>query len=323
MIRSKPAIGCRKTVSRSGINRTSYKWLLLLVAVAVVAIASSVLSIFSCAFFSYQEQDIADEEFILEGETAAVATVFYNPFEYFPRAGVGLFRYSMGDPTGNGILKKDPLCFSYCDEYTDYQWLSSNNKDPLDGTAHGNVDVWLVARYCSILAPGFGLLAVFLLTTTLPRCWRFRRVAAFSAGCCCWTVAALLQCGTFCVMLASPVMYSTSSDDQKQQFCRSGRFRCSLDAGGICSLASAVAYALLAVATALSWGNRGATPCASDHDTDESDDNDNDNENDEDGNEDDDEDDDDVESEVRGNASSGKVSESVCRVDSAASYESC
>eukprot|EP00536_Pseudo-nitzschia_multiseries_P018699 jgi/Psemu1/56866/gm1.56866_g len=297
-------------------RRWMWMWML---PVAVAAIVLSVLSMLSCAFFSYREltaegESPDDNEMVLRGlqqpppvaaaaaaaddweESHAFYNYKYNPFEFFSQASVGLFRYSMGDPSGNGILREDPLCFSYCDEYSDYQWLSGTTGNPKHeetiwqqdhGSGNVRIDAWLVARYCSILAPSFGLVALMANTAG----WRRIGITVAVAA---WSVAAILQCGTFSVMLASPVLYSSSSstsgedEDHEQRFCggtTNGR-RCSLDAGGGCSLVSALAYALLAVgASALrgigrnAGGGAAVLAAAIEHDTDESEDDDDDNDN--------------------------------------------
>mmetsp|Transcript_4914 Transcript_4914/g.10868 ORF Transcript_4914/g.10868 Transcript_4914/m.10868 type:complete len:357 (+) Transcript_4914:172-1242(+) len=250
---------------RKIVDPTTKQWFVLLL-LAVAAIASSVLVIFSCKFFSYQNdatEVVGNKEDEVVDQRSSEPVISFNPFEFFSAAGVGLFRYYMGDPTGKGVMINDAICFSYCDEYTDYQWLSSNNNGN-EEIAHGNVDVWLVARYCSILAPSFGLLAslihiqlllsktmrgsvllLFNCNNTNNRTYRGGRLLeAFL-----FLMAAVLQFGTFSVMFASPIMYSTSSEDQQQRFCFSAtsKVRCRIDTGAIFSLGSAVVYLLLAV----------------------------------------------------------------------------
>ena len=230
------------------------QWFALLLA--VTAIVSSVLAIFSCKFFSYQDDETEvfgyNENEVVDQQPSE-PVVSFNPFEFYSAAGVGLFRYYMGDPTGKGVMMNDGMCFSYCDEYTDYQWLSSNNNgNGNEETAHGNVDVWLVARYCSILAPSFGLLAVIIhIQRLLSKALRgfvltYRRGRLVDASL--FLMAAVLQFGTFTVMFASPIMYSTSSEDQQHRFCFSAtsKVRCRIDTGAMFSLGSAVVYLLLA-----------------------------------------------------------------------------
>ncbi|VEU36553.1 unnamed protein product [Pseudo-nitzschia multistriata] len=254
----------RKTTNVGDINSTKRCFILTL---AVASITFSILAIFSCSFFSYQEIDYFDNE--VEKETSEAVTS-YNPFEFFPAAGVGLFRYYMGDPSGMGFLMNNRMCFTYCDEFTDYQWLSSNNNN--EETAHGNMDLWVVSRYCSILAPSFGLLAMIVLILEpygfgfSGRC-RGKLFRAFP-----FLIAAALQCGTFSVMYASPIMYSTSSEDQQQHFCFSSasNFQCRIDTGAVLSLSSAVMYSLLAVISMFSIRRTGRKECcASKIDTDD------------------------------------------------------
>eukprot|EP00532_Pseudo-nitzschia_australis_P001677 CAMPEP_0168180356 /NCGR_PEP_ID=MMETSP0139_2-20121125/10472_1 /TAXON_ID=44445 /ORGANISM="Pseudo-nitzschia australis, Strain 10249 10 AB" /LENGTH=155 /DNA_ID=CAMNT_0008100525 /DNA_START=105 /DNA_END=569 /DNA_ORIENTATION=+ len=128
---------------RKIVDPTTKQWFVLLL-LAVAAIASSVLVIFSCKFFSYQNdatEVVGNKEDEVVDQRSSEPVISFNPFEFFSAAGVGLFRYYMGDPTGKGVMINDAICFSYCDEYTDYQWLSSNNNGN-EEIAHGNVDVW-------------------------------------------------------------------------------------------------------------------------------------------------------------------------------------
>eukprot|EP00531_Pseudo-nitzschia_arenysensis_P001849 CAMPEP_0116127798 /NCGR_PEP_ID=MMETSP0329-20121206/7025_1 /TAXON_ID=697910 /ORGANISM="Pseudo-nitzschia arenysensis, Strain B593" /LENGTH=522 /DNA_ID=CAMNT_0003621907 /DNA_START=5 /DNA_END=1577 /DNA_ORIENTATION=+ len=217
-------------------DRDSVKRCFLLL-LNIAAISTSVLTIYSCKFFSYKEVDVFNDEYTSDADLS------YEPFEYLPSAGVGLFSYYMGDPTGKGVMMNDQMCFYYCDEFTDYQWLSSNNKEA------GGVDKWVLARYCSIFAPIFGLLAflqIFVETISryqIPYCGSGIIIKTQLFLC-----AAFFQIGTFSVVLAPPIMYSTSIEDLQQQFCFSGEsnVRCKMDTGSIFSLTSIIIYLLLA-----------------------------------------------------------------------------
>lgn len=105
----------------------------VLLVLAAAAVTTSVLAISSCNFFYYRELEIsqisddasktemvstANLEEIIQ---AMEPVVSYDPFEYLPEAGVGLFSYYMGDPSEEGVILNDNMCFYYCDEYTDYQ----------------------------------------------------------------------------------------------------------------------------------------------------------------------------------------------------------
>jgi len=223
----------------------------VLVAFNIAAITTSMLTIYSCNFFSYYELDVFNDAY------TSTAEISYEPFEYLPKAGVGLFKYYMGDPSGKGVMMSDRMCYYYCDEYTDYQWLSSNIRE----TGHGNLDIWVVARYCSILAPIAGLLAFLQLLFEIAfgsrmsqygdnvlYFWMFLKAQMF-------TIAAFLQLGTFLVLFAPSIMYSTSAEDQIQQFCFSATstVQCSMDTGSMFSLASVFLYLSLASWTFFSW----------------------------------------------------------------------
>ena len=214
--------------------------LCFLLAMNVAALCSSLFTIFSCNFFSYKEVDVFNDSY------ASNADITYEPFEYLSSAGVGLFSYYMGDPAGKGVMTNDQMCFFYYDDFTDYQWLSSNNK----GT--GIADKWVLARICSIMAPIFGALA--LLKVVAEVMLRFK-ISFCGDGKYLKTqlllIAAFFQIGTFTLILAPPILSSSSEEDQKQQFCFSetSNIHCKMDAGSIFSLSSVLMYMVLAQAS--------------------------------------------------------------------------
>lgn len=223
---------------RQAIGDSVKRWFVLIVNVA--AVTTSVLTIYSCNFFTYHERDVFDDALY-----ASTAELSYGPFEYLPKAGVGLFAYYMGDAYGQSVMVNDRQCFYYCDEYTDYQWLSSNTKD----TGSGNIDIWLMARYCSILAPIAGMLA--LIQSVLEIDWRFRMMQCGNETFLksqFLLIATFLQAGTFLVLYAPPIMYSTSAEDQKRHFCFSAtsNVQCKMDTGSIYSLVSVLLYLTIA-----------------------------------------------------------------------------
>jgi hypothetical protein len=229
------------------------RWCVLILHIAVIC--TSILTISSCKFFSYKEIAVYNDTNTTSITTATTSSTStsststststieeswesvasYEPFEYLPKAGVGLFKYYMGDPSGKGAMMNDRMCFYYSDEFTDY----------------GYVDTWLLARYCSILAPIAGLLALFqtLLEiicgyNIMSQCGgngKFLKTQLL-------LIATFLQVGTFSVLFATPIMYSTSAEDQKQQFCFSttSKVRCKMDSGSVFSLISLVIYVVLA-----------------------------------------------------------------------------
>lgn len=210
-----------------------------LVLLIIIAILSSVWSILSCKFFSYREIDVFNDSYPTRQSIEPV--ISYEPFEYLPKAGVGLFAYYMGDPSAKIVITvTDPMCFTYCDEETDYQWLSSNTQ------SSSIVDIWVLARYCSILAPAFGLMALIMIVVEFFR--KFQRGYTLIETQL-FLIAALFQIGTFSVVSAPPIMYSTSEFYQEQQFCfsDSSNVTCKMDTGSWFSLASVVLYLSLAV----------------------------------------------------------------------------
>jgi hypothetical protein len=190
------------------------------------------LTIFSCNFFSYKEiDDLNDTNSGKSWESVAS----YEPFEYLPEAGVGLFKYYMGDTSRKSEVMSDQMCFYYSDEFTEY----------------GNFDTWLLARYCSILAPIAGLLALFQTLLEIVCGYNIMSKSGGSGKLLktqLLLIATFLQVGTFSVLFATPIMYSTSAEDQKQQFCFSAtsNVRCKMDSGFLFSLTSLVIYVVLA-----------------------------------------------------------------------------
>ncbi len=214
--------------------------LCLFLAMSIAALCSSLFTIYSCSFFSYKEVDVFNDSY------ASNADITYEPFEYLPSAGVGLFSYYMGDPTGKGVMTNDQMCFYYGDDFADYQWFSSNN----EGT--WIVDKWVLARICSIMAPIFAVLALFqAVAENMLKC----KISYCGDGKYLKTqlllIAAFFQIGTFMVILAPPIMSSSSEEDQKQQFCFSetSNLDCKMDTGSIFSLSSVVIYIVLAQAS--------------------------------------------------------------------------
>ena len=128
----------------------------LLVLLAFGSITLSVLTIYSCNFFSYRDITSTTDGFTEalnsnnnnynlnndSDENNNLSEYMYSPFEYLNEAGVGLFAYYMGNPSsissssveGGGIggtssskfYKQDPMCFLYCDELNDFKWFFNN-----------------------------------------------------------------------------------------------------------------------------------------------------------------------------------------------------
>jgi len=238
---------------------------------AGTAIASSVFVIYSCKFFSYRDianykfNVVDDDEFrtraitssIEYGDTGTkepeyVESLSYSPFEDLSEAGVGLFSYFVGDSSAAGAFTADEMCFRYDDEVTEYNLFTSNHQKA-DGSTHGrNIDLWIAARYCSILAPVVAFLAFAQLLLErfcgcrLARCGSFVNNLLF-------LMAGVLQFGTFVVAFASPTLLSDDSPGEgEERFCFSAesRFQCRIDTGAWFSLGSAIAYMTLAVSSA-------------------------------------------------------------------------
>mmetsp|Transcript_63546 Transcript_63546/g.71162 ORF Transcript_63546/g.71162 Transcript_63546/m.71162 type:complete len:487 (-) Transcript_63546:394-1854(-) len=252
---------------------------LLVYGIALAAIASSVLSIFSCNFFSYTDSVVATDG--VDGFTSALENdtnmnevdlgYQYTPFEFMNEAGVGLFAYYMGDPSEEGsiLYKQEPMCFLYCDELHDFYWFSNNYNPGNKRLLTRKIDLWIVARYCSIIAPSvalWGLLQLIAVENWFCGC-RLNIVthtATVTSSLVLFVTflsASLIQFGTFSIMLASPNLSSPSQSDgttYQDSFCfsttttSSNKYLCRIDTGGFYALGSGLVYLVLAVYSSLS-----------------------------------------------------------------------
>jgi len=136
------------------------------------------------------------------------------------------------------------VCFRYYDEVIDYKLFMSNHHEGLKPGK--KVDLWLVARWCSILAPIVAFLAFVQLVLEwfcgcrLARCGSLVTTFFFlSAG--------VLQFGTFAVAFAPPTMASDAPvGDEQFCFAAQSTIQCRVDTGAWLSLGSAVSYIVLA-----------------------------------------------------------------------------
>eukprot|EP00536_Pseudo-nitzschia_multiseries_P007351 jgi/Psemu1/17802/gm1.17802_g len=201
--------------------------------------------------------DAIESNSLIEGDDEPTFdSTYYSPFEDLSEATVGLFSYSLGEQNDNN------MCFRYYDESTGYNLFRSNT------TMDNSIDYWIVARYCSIFAPIASFLAVIQLVLEIMFCgssdngdlnaddndqkkqgWEKFRKMTFTL----WFVTAgLLQCGTFVVMFASPVL--SASRKEQDGFCLSGStIRCNMDTGAWLSLGSAIAYLIVASYSTKLW----------------------------------------------------------------------
>eukprot|EP00751_Fragilariopsis_kerguelensis_P022801 CAMPEP_0170884074 /NCGR_PEP_ID=MMETSP0734-20130129/34752_1 /TAXON_ID=186038 /ORGANISM="Fragilariopsis kerguelensis, Strain L26-C5" /LENGTH=488 /DNA_ID=CAMNT_0011268595 /DNA_START=186 /DNA_END=1652 /DNA_ORIENTATION=+ len=256
---------------------------LLVYGIALAAIASSVLSIFSCNFFSYTDSVVATDG--VDGFTSALENdtnmnevdlgYQYTPFEFMNEAGVGLFAYYMGDPSEEGsiLYKQEPMCFLYCDELHDFYWFSNNYNPGNKRLLTRKIDLWIVARYCSIIAPSvalWGLLQLIAVENWFCGC-RLNIVThtatvtsslvLFVTFLSAFLSASLIQFGTFSIMFASPNLsspYQSEGTTYQDSFCfsttttSSNKYLCRIDTGGFYSLGSGLVYLVLAVYSSLS-----------------------------------------------------------------------
>lgn len=272
---------------------------LIVYAIALTAITSSVLSIFSCNFFSYTDITVStdDDGSIEDGFTIALDNVNYDggstlidlgyqytPFDFLNEAGVGLFAYYMGDPSEEGsiLYKQEPMCFLYCDDLHDFYWFSNNYNPNNQGLLTRKIDLWIIARYCAILAPIVALLGLLQLIVVENWCCGYRinimtHTATVASSLVLFVIflsASMLQLGTFSILFASPNLSSPSQSDgttYQESFCFSTtttsvtNYSCRLDAGGFYSLGSGLVYLVLAVYSSLStYGTTTTTPPSSD-----------------------------------------------------------
>jgi hypothetical protein len=242
---------------------------------AGTAIASSVLVIYSCTFFSYRVcADTADynynyddddndfrnhamkssidyndndrEEPDRKEQDYYVESLSYSPFEHLSEAGVGLFSYYVGDSSEAGTFTAEDTCFRYYDEATEYNLFTKSS------TAHGRtIDLWIAARYCSIFAPVVAALAFAQLLLELCCDCRLARYGSFVTTLL-FLIAGALQFGTFAVTFAPPTLSSEVPGVNQERFCFSSEstIQCRVDTGAWISLGSAIAYIVLAFSSA-------------------------------------------------------------------------
>jgi len=236
---------------------------------AGTAIASSILVIYSCTFFSYRNVadynnnydgddddndfrnraikssiDYSDndrEESDREERDNNIESLSYFPFEHLSEAGVGLFSYYVGDSSEAGTFTAEDACFRYYDEATEYNIF----------TKASDAHLWIAARYCSILAPVVASLAFAQLMLEWFCDCRLARYGSFIATLL-FLMAGALQFGTFVVAFASPTLSYDVPGLNEERFCFSAEatIQCRVDTGAWISLGSAIAYIVLAISSA-------------------------------------------------------------------------
>jgi len=225
---------------------------------AGTAIASSVLVIYSCKFFSYRDTayygNYGGDDYYRNNEIDRIQhddhyieSLSYSPFEDLSDAGVGLFSYFVGDSSKIESFAAEDICFRYFDEATEYNLF---RKSPaVDGGR--TIDLWITARYCAIFAPIVAFLAFAQLLLEwfcgcrLAKCGSFVTTVLF-------LVSGVLQLGTFAVAFAPPNLLSDAPRHHQERFCFSAEstIQCRIDSGAWLSLASAILYFVLAFCSA-------------------------------------------------------------------------
>jgi hypothetical protein len=225
---------------------------------AGIAIASSVLVIYSCKFFSYRDTayygNYGDNDYYRNNEIDRnqhddhyIESLSYSPFEDLSDAGVGLFSFFAGDSSKIESFAAEDVCFRYYDEATEYNLF---RKTPaVDGGR--TIDLWITARYCAIFAPIVAFLAFAQLllewfcSCRLAKCGSFVTAVLF-------LVSGVLQLGTFAVAFAPPTLLSDVPRHHQERFCFSAEstIQCRIDSGAWLSLASAILYFVLAFSSA-------------------------------------------------------------------------
>jgi hypothetical protein len=131
---------------------------------SAVAIGLSLLTVFSCQFFSYRTID------------GTLWDGFESPFDELSTASVGLFKYSQLTTSNDQVILSDA-----CSNYPD--WQNS-----------GQRAVFQVAQWCSIFAPVAAFLAwiqVFFEMIYCRFCGSFLLISTM------FLLAAAMQAGTF------------------------------------------------------------------------------------------------------------------------------
>jgi hypothetical protein len=295
----------QKQNPRTTRTHQKYKLVSSLVLLAFGSVILSVLTIYSCNFFSYRDITSTTDGFTEAlnsnnnnynlnnnfEENNNLSEYMYSPFEYLNEAGVGLFAYYMGNPSSissssvkEGIggtssskfYKQDPMCFLYCDELNDFQWFfknynhyntNDNVEDDVkdESSPSRRIDLWILARYCSIFAPCIAILGIIQLL-----------IIVFNYYCCggcgvnnkfatkclskfllfiTFVIASAFQFGTFTIMFASPQLssFNMNGNVMQEQFCSfssiesTNGIKCRFDSGAWLSLGAGIGYLLIAL----------------------------------------------------------------------------
>jgi len=280
-------------------TRTQKCKIVSLLVLAFGSITLSILTIYSCNFFSYRDITSTTDGFteaLLSNNrnnysNELLPEYMYSPFEYLNEAGVGLFAYYMGNPSSissssveGGIggtssskfYKQDPMCFLYCDELNDFKWFfnnynhyntNDNVEDDVkdESSTSRRIDLWILARYCSIFAPCIAILGIIQLL-----------IIVFNYYCCggcgvndklatkslskfllfiTFVIASAFQFGTFTIMFASPQLSSFNKNGEviQEQFCTfssiesTNGIKCRFDSGAWLSLGAGIGYFIIAL----------------------------------------------------------------------------
>ena len=186
------------------------------------AIACSLFAIFSCSFLSYKP--LGDDSFLVEVVNTIGGWLGREPIDD-PAFGVGLFTY---EPS----LGNSSLCANFnIGNFSDFQNEMTQEPNPLG--------FYLVARYCSLVAPAFGILAflisLFGLCCSL-QMWCNKIMSFF------YVVATLSQMGTFSAIFRASDVYDNGI---VSCFSNKGDFTCEMGQGAWLSVASSILYFIL------------------------------------------------------------------------------
>ncbi|OEU18211.1 hypothetical protein FRACYDRAFT_236482 [Fragilariopsis cylindrus CCMP1102] len=280
-------------------TRTQKCKVVSLLVLAFGSITLSILTIYSCNFFSYRDITSTTDGFteaLLSNNrnnysNELLPEYMYSPFEYLNEAGVGLFAYNMGNPSsssveGGGIggtssskfYKQDPMCFLYCDELNDFKWFFNNYnhyntndnveddvKDESSSSTSRRIDLWILARYCSIFAPCIAILGIIQLLIIVFNyycCGGWGVNNKFATKCLSkfllsitFVIASAFQFGTFTIMFASPQLSSFNKNGEviQEQFCTfssiesTNGIKCRFDSGAWLSLGAGIGYFIIAL----------------------------------------------------------------------------
>ena len=183
----------------------------------------------------------------------------------------------IGGTSSSKFYKQDPMCFLYCDELNDFKWFFNNynHYNPNDNVENDvkdesstsrRIDLWILARYCSIFAPCIAILGIIQLLMIVFNYYcgggGGGGVNKFAKKCSSafllfitFILSSIFQFGTFTIMFASPQLssFNMNGNVMQEQFCSfssiesTNGIKCRFDSGAWLSLGAGIGYFIIAL----------------------------------------------------------------------------